>query len=226
MFKIDLHLHTSRYSNCSGLSVEHLAAIAPMLKLDGIVITEHNHQWSQEEIDEIQKLSGPDCRFYRAMEVSCFEGDFLVYGLRDNAPIKKDMPLRELAVLCEEDQAALIFAHPGRFCTAPPDPAPEEWKSVHGVEVMSYNLREEFLPAIFETHRVLNLPQYAGSDSHAAWTPGLYATEFDRMPKDEKDLAAMIRRGEGVPWANLKHLKDIRTQIPEAHLIMENPIQS
>lgn len=50
MITIDLHVHTSRYSLCSHLSPQDLVRPAPKSGVDGIVITEHDWQWTCREI--------------------------------------------------------------------------------------------------------------------------------------------------------------------------------
>jgi len=224
MKKVDLHLHTTRYSVCSQLTTEQLRDISQFLPLDGIVITEHDRQWSAEELEELQKESGGNCRFYRGVEVTCCEGHFVAIGLRDNPPISLEMPLKELCELAEIDNAAVIMAHPGRFFPLPPENPGEEWQGIHAIEVMSYNIRQELAPGIVSTMKRLPRPMVAGSDSHAAWNPGMYATMFPELPADEKELAQMIRKGQGVPWANKEHLTKIKQEIPEAHLLLEPPV--
>ena len=55
MISIDLHVHTSRYSFCSHISPEELIRLAPERGIDGIVITEHDWQWTNEEIKNLQE---------------------------------------------------------------------------------------------------------------------------------------------------------------------------
>ncbi|MDA3850043.1 MAG: hypothetical protein PF447_02095 [Spirochaetaceae bacterium] len=225
MVKIDLHLHSSRYSNCSQLSVEHLALIAPALPLQGVVITEHNKMWSKEELEELQQQVGSRFRFYRGVEIGTPQGHILAYNLKDTRKIYNNMPLKELSEMALEDKAALVLAHPGRFSQPIPHPPEDYWQALSAIEVMSNSIREELVPEIIQAVNTLKRPLVAGSDSHAAWTPGLYATIFPHMPVDEAELADMIIKGVGIPWANEKHIKDIRRQIPENTLLCKNPLE-
>jgi hypothetical protein len=43
---VDVHLHTRRYSRCSRIEPGALIDRAVRAGLDGVVITEHHHQWS------------------------------------------------------------------------------------------------------------------------------------------------------------------------------------
>lgn len=224
MVKIDLHVHSSRYSHCSSITPDQLADMAPFLPIDGMVITEHDALWTKEELAELQNKSGTDLRFYRGTEVTCDEGHFLVYGLDSVEGLYPDMPLKELTALSEKNRAAVVAAHPGRFFPLPPENPGEEWKAVHAVESMSFNIRQALAPGIRYTLDLLGKPPVAGSDSHGAWAPGLYATLFPRLPENEKELAEMLRQGLGIPWANEKGISAIQKEIPEAKLLLEPPL--
>ena len=52
---IDLHMHTAPASPCSSISVEALIAEARRIGLDGIVITDHNYWWSEEEVARLRR---------------------------------------------------------------------------------------------------------------------------------------------------------------------------
>lgn len=224
MIKIDLHVHSSRYSECSSISPQQLADMAPFLPLDGLVITEHDALWTSGELKELQRKVGESLRFFRGTEVTCDEGHFLVYGLDSSGSLEQNIPLARLIDLAEEQEAAVIAAHPGRFFPLPPENPPLEWTGVHGVESMSFNIRQALAPGIRYTLDLLRKPPVAGSDSHGAWAPGLYATLFPHMPENENELALMLRKGLGVPWANEKAISAIQKEIPEAKLLLEPPL--
>ena len=54
LLNIDLHTHTRRYSLCSILSPDKLCEVAVARGLNALVITEHHHQWSKDEIAVLQ----------------------------------------------------------------------------------------------------------------------------------------------------------------------------
>ncbi|MDC7221845.1 MAG: PHP-associated domain-containing protein [Spirochaetales bacterium] len=205
MVKIDLHIHSNSYSPCSRISPDELAAMAPFTGLDGLVITEHNFQWTPSEKEELQeKLGG--IKLYCAMEASVAEGHFLVIGA-DLSPWDQSKTLADLAVLASEQEAALIWAHPGRFTPIPDNLSErEDFRAIHGIEVMSSNIKAKHREGIARVLEVLKKPTLAGSDSHSPLTLGTYATMFPTLPKDEKELAQMIKAPCGVPWANRKAL--------------------
>ena len=215
MVKIDLHLHTNRYSPCSRLSPEELAAIAPFTGLDGIVVTEHNFSWTLSEIEDLQSQTD-SVRFYRGVEADVREGHFLIIGADIKEKWKPGRTLRDLVSLAKEQDAALIWAHPGRFSSLPAaDDLPGEYLALDGLEVMSGNIQEKHRDGISRMLALLKKPQVAGSDSHISLTVGTYATMFPELPRTEKELARMIKEPSGVPWANRKALIPINSKYKE-----------
>ena len=225
MVRIDIHLHTSRYSSCSKLSPEHLVVISGGLPIQAVVITEHDCMWAKEELEELQNQVEGDFRFFRAVEVSTTHGHVLAYSLRDSRKVSMGMPLEDLARMAQEDNAALVLAHPGRSSTTIPENHQDYWERISAVEVMSNNITELMIPQVRQTVLALKKPTVAGSDGHVAEISGLYATLFPQMPADETELAQMIINGLGVPWANENHIRDIRKQFPERKILSKNPME-
>lgn len=170
LISIDLHVHTSRYSPCSKISPEEIVALAPMRRLDGIVITEHDWQWSAKEIKELQEMA-EGVKLYTGVEASLKEGHFLVIGLEYQGSFDTDITLGELSARAREENAALIWAHPGRF-----GGKTVESGYIDAMEVMSFNIKERQIPIIEENQRVLRIPGLAASDSHRPISLGTYAT--------------------------------------------------
>jgi hypothetical protein len=54
-FFIDLHVHTSPASPCASSSVDEMIAEAKRIGLDGICLTDHNHQWDPKEIETLRE---------------------------------------------------------------------------------------------------------------------------------------------------------------------------
>ncbi|MBN2626833.1 MAG: hypothetical protein JXA95_09230 [Spirochaetales bacterium] len=212
MVKIDLHLHTNRHSPCSRLSVEELTAMVPFIGMDGIVLTEHNWQWTREEADELQARLG-SVKLYRGMEADVREGHFLVIGADYEGLWDRNRTLRDLLDMALPQGGAVIWAHPGRL-----GPIPEnlgdlsEFAELAGIEVMSANIQNKLQKGIEGVLKTLKKPPVAGSDSHVAMTLGTYATLFPELPADEKALAAMINAPLGVPWANRKAIIPINSK--------------
>ena len=210
MISIDLHVHTSRYSFCSHISPEELIRLAPERGIDGIVITEHDWQWSGEEIANLQE-SIEGVKLYTGLEASLKEGHFLVIGLEHQGSFDTSISLRELSARARKENAAMIWAHPGRFGGRTVKPG-----LIDAMEVMSFNIKERQISIIEENRRRLHVPGVAASDSHRPISLGTYATRFPRLPSDEKEMARMIISSSGVPWANAGALVRINSSIDDS----------
>lgn len=118
-YRVDLHVHTRRYSPCAELlDPAELAAIGARAGLAGIVITEHDVQWPLAELEALRdSCRASRLRLYRGVEVSALEGHYVVIGLEDSRGIRARMPLSSLAATVEAQGAALILAHPFRGLT-------------------------------------------------------------------------------------------------------------
>ena len=53
--KVELHLHTFRYSGCSTATPQQLMAELIRCGYEAVYITEHDTMWSDWEIDNLQK---------------------------------------------------------------------------------------------------------------------------------------------------------------------------
>src|ERR1700722_18152690 len=99
--KFDLHMHTTRHSPDSRMEPAALCRRAGEIGLDGVVITEHDWLWTEEELQELRR----DHRklvILAGVEVSAFEGHFLVYGVSNPFAVPRGIRVAEL---CREVHA-------------------------------------------------------------------------------------------------------------------------
>lgn len=225
MIRIDMHLHTTRYSACARMSAERLVQISRDLPVHAVVITEHDVLWPREELEELQSQTDGQFRFFRAVEVSTDVGHILAYNLSEESDITVGMPLAKLARIAREEGAALVMAHPGRFTAAVPEPPSEAWQQIAAVEVMSNNIHVSQIPVVRQAVGALNKPMVANSDAHDEEIVGLYATEFPRMPEDEAELARMIIDGSCIPWADEDRVALQRSAKPDNPILYANPVK-
>src|SRR5205807_2515616 len=85
VMKFDLHLHTNRHSPDSIMPPQLMVSRAREIGLDGVVITEHDWLWTEDELDELRAID-PGLVVLAGVEVSTRQGHFLVYGITD--PLK------------------------------------------------------------------------------------------------------------------------------------------
>jgi len=199
-FRIDMHLHTTRYSQCSRIDASKLIGRAVRAGLDAIVITEHHRQWSADEIAELVAASGhPGFLVMAAFEYTSSCGDILMYGVPDKhvREFVPGWPPETAAELARHYGAACVAAHPTRksmsfdtrIATLP----------LAALEVASVNLRPHEQRLARKLAQSLGKPTVACSDAHDLHAVGQYATEFDDLILGIADLQAALLRGRFRP---------------------------
>jgi len=194
-FRIDLHVHTQRYSSCAEfMRPGEIETYARRKGLSGVVLTDHDAVWRQEEIDDL-RTRGDGFRIYWGVECTARGCHVLAVGLPELGPIKRGMRLEQIADFAHGHGAVLILAHPYR--DAEPDDLPLE--RVDAIEVGSNSFSATETRLAVQLARRFGKPQVAGSDAHALSQIGWAWTAFPRLPTDELELAELIRSGAGSP---------------------------
>ena len=189
---IDMHVHTDRYSACSHMSPEAMAQTAIARGLDGMVITEHDTLWSQDEVQALQ-AQFPALKVLRGIEVSTAQGHALAYGVSSEgaAAFYPHMPLADLTRIVHDVCGIVILAHPTRY----EDDIPREIydAGIDGVEALSLNVRTYMERAIQSLASQLGVPSIAGTDAHVTESLGFYGTDFQTPVETEQDLVAAVK---------------------------------
>ena len=200
MFKIDHHLHTTRYSPDSLIDPEDLIRWAMIAGLDAVVITEHDVQWPEDELAEINAQAGGDLVILSGAEVSAREGHFLVYGLPDLGEAPPGVRLADLIKAVRRYNGAIVAAHPFRWGQDFDAIVEEHGPVFDALEVVSNNVdpntrrkTEELL------RRNPGMGATGSSDGHEAHVLGCYFTAFSRPIRSMPDFVAALLRREGRP---------------------------
>jgi len=195
MFNLDLHIHTGRYSRCAeAVDPYRIEEYALRAGLAGVVITEHDIFWQDEEI-ELLRESSSQIAFFRGIEVSARGCHLVVIGLSETAPLAKGMSLEEVSAIAADQGAAVILAHPYRDA----DPSRLPVELVDAVEVGSTSFTKQEAFQARRLARKAHKPTVAASDAHALSRIGWAWTRFRQMPRNEHELARMIHAGLGRP---------------------------
>ncbi|MBI5183341.1 MAG: PHP domain-containing protein [Nitrospinae bacterium] len=193
---IDLHIHTNRYSMCSILDPTNMLKRAQKLKLDGIVIMEHNHIWGKEEIEELKRevgghglivLRGQEIRGYR--RDGSAEGDFLAFGFYET--IDKELSSTEIIHIVHDNGGIIIAAHPYRDILGIGDHIYD--LDIDGIEVLNPNHRPSDIENAERARKIMDIAGTGGSDAHNLLPIGYYLTSFERDIEREEDLIKEIR---------------------------------
>lgn len=201
-FRIDLHVHTNRYSPCAEtLDPEKLGQAASDAGLDGLVITEHDAIWTEEEVRVLKQKIGHKVTIYRGVEVSSLDGHFIVIGLKDMTSIQVGISAVELFAITRKENAVVILAHPQRSgCWTKLFPENINWhKYVDAIEVASTCTFGQYEIEARRLATETGLSTVAGSDAHCLSRVGHTYTEFNFLPANELALAAAIRENVGIP---------------------------
>ena len=204
---IDLHVHTAPASPCSAIRADDLIAEAKQIGLDGLVLTDHNHVWPPDRIEDLRQKHG--FLVLGGNEVITDQGDVLVYGLDRN--ISGVIPLADLQREVQQAGGYMAMAHPFRGflifdarqlgLTVEKAAARKMFQWVNAMEVLNGKVtaqENEFARSVAEH---LGLPGVAGSDAHEAGSVGCYATEFADTITTEADLVAALHAGRFRPVA-------------------------
>ncbi len=196
-WRVDLHVHTRRYSPCAELlDPELLPTVMAERGLHGVVITEHDTLWPQDEIAALNRgLNG--IRIFRGVEISSCNGHFIVIGMDGLDDLKPGVSAERILQVAGEHEAAVIWAHPQMAYRQVAQPL-RSCSALHGVdavEVFSTSTCGEHSEAARSYARDLGCGMVGGSDAHILDHVGKAYTVFDCLPRSEKELAAAICGG-------------------------------
>jgi predicted metal-dependent phosphoesterase TrpH len=200
--KFDLHLHTSRHSPDSVTDPFDLLKSAIAAGLDGVVLTEHDHMWTEPELDEL-RAAVPGLVILAGIEVTGRGGDVLVYGVTNPFALPRGIAWGELCREVHRQGGAAVAAHPHRWGQPFEKLLKDQKAELDGIEVMSNNMDGELREKAAELlKKYPHFAQLGNSDSHAPSTVGCCYTDFDARIRTNADLVAAIRGRKGTARVN------------------------
>jgi predicted metal-dependent phosphoesterase TrpH len=199
MMKFDLHMHTRRYSPDSEIDPFDLVRRAREIGLDGIVITEHDRLWPEQELEEL-RAAAPGLAVLGGVEVSGRNGDLLCFGVTDLSDLRRGMAWGDLCREVRRQGGAAVAAHPFRWGQDFEGLIAEEQPDLAGLEMMSNNMdpdiRRRAADYLGRNPRFATL---GNSDAHELEVLGICYTEFDAEIRSSADLVEAIRGRTGRP---------------------------
>jgi predicted metal-dependent phosphoesterase TrpH len=190
--KFDLHLHTTRHSPDSVMEPLELVLQAREIGLDGVVITEHDWLWTNDELDELRSVAG-GLVVLAGVEVSTRQGHFLAYGVKNPFAVGKGIGVAELCREVHRQGGAVVAAHPFRWGQRFHDILRQERPELDGLELMTRNMDADCRRQAAEVYRERKLAGLGSSDAHDVETVGFCYTDFDANIRDGKDLVEALR---------------------------------
>jgi predicted metal-dependent phosphoesterase TrpH len=200
--KFDLHTHTRRHSHDADTDPLELVRAAVAAGLDGVVITEHDYLWPEEELAEL-RAAAPGLVVLGGVEVTSRGGDLLCYGVTDPFALTRGMPFADVCREVHRQGGAVVAAHPNRWGQPFEKILRDQRPELDGIEVMSNNMDPDLRRRAAELlARYPHFAQLGNSDSHAPGTVGCCYTDFDCEIRTTADLVAAIRGRKGVARVN------------------------
>ncbi|MCK4602274.1 MAG: hypothetical protein KAU28_07395 [Phycisphaerae bacterium] len=193
--KVELHLHTNRYSGCAVNSPQEMMSALVESGYDAVYITEHNAVWSDGELTELQ-AEFPAIRIFGGMELSL--GDdlsthLLVLGTND----PQYLTLRNHpAAVMEKAQGEghlTVLAHPFRWEDS--DEMLRHGLLPDAIELRSCNLPAEHAFVAQAAAEALNLKFINAGDAHSLEMIGRFWIETDRPIERTGDIRRIILDG-------------------------------
>ncbi len=192
--KVELHLHTTRYSACSIGPPDTLMRMLAQAGYHAAFITEHDQVWSDEELDELQAFF-PKIRIFPGMELSIDHGTrhLLVLGTNDPAYLE----ISDTAAIITRARSLghlTVLAHPFRWEARDNSiwngPLPD---------ALEYRTNNHDEPQAEMSHRVagnLKLPLVNAGDVHCMDMINQFWIETERPLKQADDIRKIILAGE------------------------------
>lgn len=187
---IDTHVHESKYSKDSHISLEEILHCAKKIGLDGICITDH-------DTNELRKDRGVSFKQDGVLvivgaEVLTFQGDILVFGL-EKLP-KEMINAAELLEMVKEAKGVAISAHPFRNNNRGLGEHIRDVSELNvGVEVLNGSTTSFGNLYAYALAMELNLGCFGASDAHVIENLGKFATRFENTIRDEQDFIEAVK---------------------------------
>jgi predicted metal-dependent phosphoesterase TrpH len=201
--KFDLHIHTNRHSPDSIIEPLALVHRAKEAGLDGLIITEHDWLWTEQELEEL-RAAVPGLVVLAGVEVTAEEGHFLAYGVRDPFRLPRGMGVAALCREVHRQEGAIVAAHPFRWGQPFDRILKEKRPELDGMELMTNNMDatcRRLAADIFQRHLFCEL---GSSDAHRIETVGVCYTEFSAVIRSSRDLVQAIRNRQGTAIESMK----------------------
>jgi predicted metal-dependent phosphoesterase TrpH len=196
--KIDHHIHTARHSPDSSIRPAQLVERAREIGLDGIVITEHDYQWQDDELLELAARA-PALRVFSGAEISAREGHFLVYGLPSLDETPPGILVKDLIEVVRRHGAAIVAAHPFRWDQPFDEIIAEHGPVFDALELVSNNVDRHTRAKTRALLRKFPMGETGSSDAHEIGVLGCYFSEFPGRIETMSEFVAALRARQGRP---------------------------
>lgn len=193
---IDTHIHESKYSSDSHMSLEEVIATAKSRKLDGVCITNHDNNRLKHDIGESAVIDG--LLVIVGAEILTKQGDILVYGLDDIPDYQIESS--DLVRRVRQSGGVTASAHPFRNNNRGlKDYIREVSKELTAVESFNGSTHPHHNLYAYALATECSIPSMGASDAHVTDQIGCYATKFEGTIRDHRDFIEAVKSKQFCP---------------------------
>lgn len=192
---VDLHIHESKYSLDSHVSLEKIVEEAKKKGLDGIAITDHDDMQIKDEAEALSKIL--NYPIFVGVEYLTLEGDIVAFGI-DKVPEGR-IPAQEFINLVNDAGGVCISAHPFRNNNRGLENNLNTIRGLAGIEGFNGNTDKLSNLKAFETAKKLGIQAVGSSDAHHQHAVGRFATKLPFTVANVKELIKAIKTNECIP---------------------------
>jgi 3',5'-nucleoside bisphosphate phosphatase len=193
--KVELHCHTSRYSQCALNTPRELMQKFVRTGYDAVYITEHMALWRCEELEEL-RAEFPTLRIFPGIEwtIADMPLQHVVIPGANNPAYLKITEWKDCLRLARQEGHLTVLAHPFRWegagtALAGPD-LPD------AIEYRTCNHHEEPGRTALETAGRLNLPLVNAGDTHGLKFIDRFYIQTQHPIEQADDIRSIILEGE------------------------------
>lgn len=192
---VDLHIHESKYSLDSFVSLEKIVEEAKKKGLDGIAITDHDDMQIKNEAEELSKeLNYP---IFVGVEYLTLDGDIVAFGI-DEVPEGR-ISAQEFINIVNSAGGVCISAHPYRNNNRGLEDKLYTVSGLSGIEGFNGNTDKESNLKALNTATELGIQAVGSSDAHHQHAVGRFATKLPFDVKNVKELIEAIKTNRCIP---------------------------
>lgn len=192
---IDTHMHESKYSLDSFISLKEIVNKSKEIGLNGICITDHESNDIKKEAEILSKEE--KFPIIVGAEFLTFEGDILVFGL-DKLPSEK-IHASELLEMVNNVGGVAIAAHPYRKNNRGLEEKIKTIKGLHGIECFNGSTPMDLNLLAYNDANFRGAAMLGGSDCHVINKVGTYATRFPEGTWTVDDFIRAVKNKQTIP---------------------------
>jgi len=195
--KVELHLHTTRYSDCALNTPEQMMGRLVDTGYGAAYLTEHDAVWGEGELADLRGLF-PQLRIFSGVELSLGVHHLLVLGTGDADYTRIGNPA-DVVLKARDEGHLTILAHPFRW----PGGAEMLWDQgplPDAIEYRTCNQDAMMGGVSLDTARELNLPVVNAGDTHALSVLNRFYINTDRDLDHANDIRQIVLEGRYTLW--------------------------